>query len=791
MQVTRERLMDELSAPGHLVIWASPGSGKSTLLRQWADAATAAGGSVAVIDGRVAEPHRFVPAVLAPIDVLVVDNADALKPPARAAVAALLEDEGVPRLIVAGRSDPFPVSPARWMTTRELRTADLAFTRDEVDVLLQRRGIALEPATATMLHERTAGWATGLALASHLLANRSDAEAAAREFGGDHRAMGDYLLGEVLGTLTEPERTVLVRSAVRERVAPELAAVLSGEPEAGRILSGIARRNLLLDRQADGDIVFHPVLLAYLEAEARRSGADAHGSHALAARWFLAAGRPDEALEHAIASGDPETAAAVLRVHGIALTARGVVGLRAAVQLAAAAEPALAALYARMAEAPYLTGADDPGAVLERLDTGSPARAAVAAVLAELWRSAGGEAADAGVVAALGPSPEEVAAVAVVAVLRARIATTAEQGPDRTHALERLRTLIEQTGDQGFPWLRAVAIEAVVACSLGTAHWRDAEGIIRSASAHPLPAEASTSVAGSRLLLLEVDLAYLRAEHLPERAMRLLLSHDFGARHPETQRRARAVGMLDDIASSQTREDLQRFDALAADAANDPAFLSFVLVPWMSAAQHHANHPVLESIGWSARQVFGPHAVETLLAAFLNGPDRDAELALRAAIDSGAPTWDPLTVAHARLRLAVHAQLRGASAKARADLTEAVMISTHYRAVRPFLLFDGDALGMLSGDCARLGPWSAAAADLLTAARDASGPSDPAISSLTSRERSLLDELPVHQTIAEIARRQQVSPNTIKSQLKSVYRKLGVDNRADAVAVGRGVGLIG
>ena len=33
--------------------------------------------------------------------------------------------------------------------------------------------------------------------------------------------------------------------------------------------------------------------------------------------------------------------------------------------------------------------------------------------------------------------------------------------------------------------------------------------------------------------------------------------------------------------------------------------------------------------------------------------------------------------------------------------------------------------------------------------------------------------------------------NTIKSQLKSVYRKLGVDNRADAVTVGRSAGLIG
>ena len=791
MHVTRERLITELSAPGHLVIWASPGSGKSTLLHQWADAASARGVRVAVIDGRSAGPDRFLPAALADADVAVVDNADALIPSAQAVVEALLEDEGVPRLIVAGRSDPFPVSPARWMTTRELRTADLAFTQNEVDDLLHGRGIELDPSMAAMLRARTAGWAIGLALASHLLASSSDPEAAAREFGGDHRAIGDYLLGEVLGTLSESERTVLVRSAVREKLPPELAAALSGEPDAGRILSGVARRNLLVDTLADGDIGYHPVLLAYLVAEARRSGGDALRAHALAARWFLAAGGADEALEHALASGDPETAAAVLRVHGIALTDRGAARLPSAVRLAARADPALAALFARMAEAPYLTGAGETDARLEPLDTSSPARVVVAAALAELWAGACAQTADVAASEPLGHSPEEDAAVAFAAVAHARIASRTDDPAIRDAALERLRGLIEQAGDQGYPWLRAVAIESVVACSIGTPDWREAEGIIRSVSDHPLTPEAAASVAGSHLLLLEVDLAYLRGQELPGTALRVLLSADFGARHPETQRRAQAVALLDRFGGTQTREDLLRFDTLAADAGNDPAFLSFVLVPWVSAVSHHANHPALESIGWRARHVFGRHSVEALLVAFLATPDRDAELALRAAIDCGAPTWDPLTVAHARLRLAMHARIRGASAKARADLTEAVMAASHYRAIRPFLLFDGDALGMLSDDCARLGAWSSAAAELLAASRAASGSSAPSISSLTARERSLLDELPVHQTIAEIARRQQVSPNTIKSQLKSVYRKLGVDNRADAVAAGRGAGLIG
>jgi LuxR family maltose regulon positive regulatory protein len=39
------------------------------------------------------------------------------------------------------------------------------------------------------------------------------------------------------------------------------------------------------------------------------------------------------------------------------------------------------------------------------------------------------------------------------------------------------------------------------------------------------------------------------------------------------------------------------------------------------------------------------------------------------------------------------------------------------------------------------------------------------------------------QTYAEMAEALVVSPNTIKTQISSIYRKLGVNRRAEAVAV--------
>ncbi len=60
---------------------------------------------------------------------------------------------------------------------------------------------------------------------------------------------------------------------------------------------------------------------------------------------------------------------------------------------------------------------------------------------------------------------------------------------------------------------------------------------------------------------------------------------------------------------------------------------------------------------------------------------------------------------------------------------------------------------------------------------------------LTPRERAVLAELAEDVTVEEIAARLWVSRNTVKSQLRSAYRKLGVSSRADAVAWAREAGL--
>jgi LuxR family maltose regulon positive regulatory protein len=61
---------------------------------------------------------------------------------------------------------------------------------------------------------------------------------------------------------------------------------------------------------------------------------------------------------------------------------------------------------------------------------------------------------------------------------------------------------------------------------------------------------------------------------------------------------------------------------------------------------------------------------------------------------------------------------------------------------------------------------------------------------LTPRERELLRLLPTHLTNAAIGEQLYVSVNTVKTNLRSIYRKLGTSSRAETVVVGRRLGLL-
>src|SRR5262245_31381400 len=70
------------------------------------------------------------------------------------------------------------------------------------------------------------------------------------------------------------------------------------------------------------------------------------------------------------------------------------------------------------------------------------------------------------------------------------------------------------------------------------------------------------------------------------------------------------------------------------------------------------------------------------------------------------------------------------------------------------------------------------------------GSSFPGAAALTAAELRLLPLLSTHLSLPEIATEMFLSRNTIKSEVASIYRKLGASSRSQAVARSRGLGLL-
>lgn len=220
----------------------------------------------------------------------------------------------------------------------------------------------------------------------------------------------------------------------------------------------------------------------------------------------------------------------------------------------------------------------------------------------------------------------------------------------------------------------------------------------------------------------------------------------------------------------------------------------------------------------AAGRAGGTPLVEALCAAqlaMLHDEHAEADEAARRLADARerlaavAPTA-PLRA----LVLSAGAALEGDGgdvARARRDASEAVLLLTRLGGFTPWYvaeaqiwaaralirLSDAAAARTLLSAAARLQPqvldapvlwgwlhegWERA--DAFAAGATGDGPA------LTTAELRVLRFLPSHMSFREIGARLHVSPNTVKTHALSVYRKLDVTCRSDAVASGRRVGLI-
>ncbi|PQP14392.1 LuxR C-terminal-related transcriptional regulator [Rhodococcus opacus] len=217
------------------------------------------------------------------------------------------------RLVLTARTEPLlPLHRYRASgEITEIRNTDLAFTRADTRVLLRAHGLTLSPAALKQLVDRTEGWAAGLRLSALAMQRSTDPEGFVGEFAADRTAIADYLFTEVLDALPPDTQTLLLHTCITERIHPELTDVLTGQCDADWTLAGLARANAFVERIDDSPWYrLHPLFREVLHAHLRHRHPGLEPQlHAQAARWFADTGRLTDAVSQAAAGGDWQFAA--------------------------------------------------------------------------------------------------------------------------------------------------------------------------------------------------------------------------------------------------------------------------------------------------------------------------------------------------------------------------------------------------------------------------------------------------------------------------------------------------
>jgi len=218
-------------------------------------------------------------------------------------------------VVIAARQDPpLPLGRlrARGQLT-ELRAADLRFTSSEAaDFLNQVMGLNLLAEDISALESRTEGWIAGLQLAAISMRGHEDTASFIKSFTGSHRLVLDYLIEEVLSQQSETIQSFLLQTAVLEQLTGSLCDAVTGQDYGQATLETLEHNNLFiipLDSERRW-YRYHHLFMDLLRQRLHQTQSELIPDlHLRASKWYEKNKLDDGALDHAFAAGDFERAA--------------------------------------------------------------------------------------------------------------------------------------------------------------------------------------------------------------------------------------------------------------------------------------------------------------------------------------------------------------------------------------------------------------------------------------------------------------------------------------------------
>jgi LuxR family maltose regulon positive regulatory protein len=687
---------------------------------------------------------------------------------------------------------------------------ELRMDESEVAEMLALRGVTPDAVTVSSVLAWSDGWACGVGLAARALQTSSWPEAV----DGLDFALNQLLDREVLAQLPAAGRELIIRTSVATEVTGGLArAVMGSDVQLSPGLAGCQQG--FVNVRPDGSFRCHPLLR---RSALRRLDEDwpalAHEARQAAAGWYLDNGDGSAAIELAASVGEWSWVARALvrslAVPSIVLGASDGIVARAAERGEVwTAEPIIAA-----AAAVQRGSLDEAEAVLARAgEKVAGQEPDLAALLSEsVIRMAMSR-----------QRSDHEAGLQWVAQCR-RLAAELSL-PQKPAPRELLRLLDAYEGafllwsgdlDRAFAVLEPAAQGAAVSgaeqvaaaeCA-GLLAWLEAlRGNLTSAARHTAEvlrirhADADEVGVGYAQLAAvwvhlersELGQARQRLDHASRRCERahepwLVAAQHLAAARVETAggEPDAALRMLASVRRTQPSASggwlADRLTVAAAEAhlaAGDPQRALAALTPEPTRAVIEAR--VLAAA--ARRDIGDKRGAHALLTAVENRVS-EAPLPLAVQMWSLEAQFAVEAGDNERARSLVRRALRAAS---REDLRLALS------PVRPWLAGFVDRSPELSRSYRSL------MAPLITSTPDrrtvefagwSNGvPTTPLLEPLTERELQILERLACLCTTEEIATDLFVSMNTVKTHIKSLFLKLSVNRRADAVRRGRGLGL--
>jgi LuxR family transcriptional regulator, maltose regulon positive regulatory protein len=851
------QLLDRAVTKPLTVISAPPGSGKTSLLRAWIDhSAKLRRVAFVSVERDQQNEQRFwcsilkairkpapltapapatVPDMYEVIDFMLSELAEQAEP-----IVLIIDDlhelrsadafaqldyfvanmPGNARVVLSSRRDPqIRLHQLRLAgAVAEIRAGDLRFTASETRELLAESGIELSGDGVTVLHQRTEGWAAGLRLAVISLTAHPEPERFVAEFSGTDRAIGEYLMAEMLERQPSEVQRMLLRTSLVDRVNGELADLLAGRSGSEQMLLALEEANAFvvsLDAQRTW-FRYHQLLADFLWLELRRTAAhEVPDLRRRAARWFADRGDVVEAVRHMVAAGDWPDAARLVADHSFRWVLDGQAGtIRAVLKTfpvgASADHPDLALAYAaaELNQGRTEEAAAQLAVAEASLPDAPPARRRLAVAIASLRLALARRSGrfsevieqvatlDASMADASSESPAMGGELRGVALLNLGIAET---WTGRLIEAERhLSDGVALAQRIGRPYLeiacRAHQCFPSALVSVTTAGERGRQAVAlaerHGLQDHPILAPALVGVGGMAIWMGDFD----EGERWLRRAWEVVSAHV----EPATAVLLHlATGMMH-AGRGQQRSALEAFTAAARTQSlvTGAHALAPRITGWLATTQARLGMPD------EARATLAGFSPEPGRAgaianarAWMCLVDGNPGMAVEALRDirHATPAVEPFILVEAHL-LAGTAHLRLGDRDAAAAAAEAALATAEPdRLVFPFAMTEAaELLGVIRPHETAHGSLLAEIVDQLGGASRPGTDREPLLHSdgLTPSELRVLSYLPTNLTRVEIAHVLHVSIHTVNTHIRNLYAKLGAGDRSAAVQRARQLRLL-